>query len=79
MSSAAIAARRTRRLLEHRYRRTRSEPASLAFHAASRRVAHAIKAFRRDFDAAKLADVIGVARDRWKLIKVLHTDERIAG
>ena len=82
LSSEAIAARRTRRLLERRYRRTRSKPVRLAFHAAPDVpiMHHAIKASRRDFYAAKLADVDGDARGRWKLTReLLHTDERTAG
>ena len=80
LSSEAIAARRTRHQLERRYHRMCSESAMLAFHAASRCTNHAIKASWRDFYAAKLVNVDGDTRGRWKLIReLLHTNERTAG
>ena len=69
LRSEAIAARRSRRLLKRRNRRTRSQPAKLAFHATFLDANHAINVSRRNFYIAKLADVDGDACGRWKLIR----------
>ena len=78
LSSEAVLARRARRSLERRYRRTRAEKDRLAYRVACRNTNRHISELRRAHYAEKLAETEGDARSRWKVIKkLLHSDERV--
>ena len=69
----AILARRSRRRLERRYRRTRSDADRVAYRAACRSTNKIINNARRDFVGSKLAEAGTDCRARWRITnELLH-------
>ena len=77
LSKIAIAARRNRRQLERRYRRTKSDQDRIKYRSACHTTNRLITRSRREYINKKLTESGGDARKRWRIAqKLLHNHDR---
>ena len=77
LSAAAVDAKRRRRQLERRWKRTDAELDRVAYHAACRAVNAEITTARKSFYNSRLLEAGGDHKATWRVAKeLLHCDDR---
>ena len=79
LNAEAISSRKTRRQLERRYRRTKTEPDRVAYRLACRVTNNLINTSRKNYISTKLADANASSdsRQRWRIAnELLHRKDR---